>query len=129
VDTLAGFFCSLNFSSRLCGRNRKPREAARHYAGFAGDDTKEEVPEVKQPGIRRIALRAGACMTLTLAALTLAGCANFHGQPDGPGDCVGPPGFCVPYFGANAIVPDGQRPHAYAALHRLSQTSRPGVDA
>jgi hypothetical protein len=53
----------------------------------------------------------------------------LHGQPNGPGDCVGPPGFCVPYFGANAIVPDMQPARAYAAFHRLSPATGRSVDA
>jgi hypothetical protein len=80
--------------------------------------------EVAKHIINRIALRTGAFAAIALAGLTLAGCANLQGQPDGPGNCVGPPGLCVPYFGANAIVPATQPPRAYAALHRSSQASR-----
>jgi hypothetical protein len=49
-------------------------------------------------------------------ATALSGCAGLQGQPDGPGDCVGPPGFCVPYFGANAISPAMKPARAYASL-------------
>lgn len=63
------------------------------------------------------------------AAAALSGCAGLHGQPNGPGDCVGPPGFCVPYFGANAIVPDTQPSRVYAAFHRLSPATGRSVDA
>jgi hypothetical protein len=84
---------------------------------------------VRKQIIKRIALRTSACVAIALAASTLAGCANFHAQPDGPGDCVGPPGFCVPYFGANAIVPDMQPARAYAAFHRLPQATRQSGDA
>jgi hypothetical protein len=96
--------------------------------GSPCDETKE-APEVKKPIIDCIALRTSACVALALAASTLAGCANLHPQPNGPGDCVGPPGFCVPYFGANAIVPDAQPARAYAAFHRLPQAARQRVDA
>jgi hypothetical protein len=48
--------------------------------------------------IRRIRLVGTLAV---LAMLTqLAGCASFHGSPNGPGDCVGPPDFCVPFFGS-----------------------------
>jgi hypothetical protein len=40
-------------------------------------------------------------MLAALALLTqFAGCASLHGQPNGPGDCVGPPDYCIPYFGS-----------------------------
>ncbi|GAB7526685.1 hypothetical protein [Paraburkholderia sp. 2C] len=84
---------------------------------------------MNKPIIHYIALRTSVCVAIALAASTLAGCANFHGQPNGPGDCVGPPGFCVPYFGANAIVPGAQPARAYAAFHRLPQAARQPVDA
>lgn len=32
------------------------------------------------------------------AGVMLSACAAA--QPDGPGDCVGPPDFCVPFFGS-----------------------------
>ncbi|MDR6502689.1 hypothetical protein J2785_005873 [Burkholderia ambifaria] len=32
------------------------------------------------------------------AGVMLSGCAAA--QPDGPGDCVGPADFCVPFFGS-----------------------------
>ncbi|HDV6324496.1 TPA: hypothetical protein RJR39_000530 [Burkholderia cenocepacia] len=32
------------------------------------------------------------------AGVMLSACATP--QPDGPGDCVGPPDFCVPFFGS-----------------------------
>jgi hypothetical protein len=96
--------------------------------GSPCDETKE-APEVKKPIIKSIGLRTSACVAIALAASTLTGCANFHAQPDGPGDCVGPPGFCVPYFGANAIVPDTQPARAYAAVRGLAQASREHGDA
>ncbi|HKR47280.1 MAG TPA: hypothetical protein VJU59_47745 [Paraburkholderia sp.] len=43
------------------------------------------------------ALRAALCITVAAA---FSGCANLHPQPNGPGDCVGPAGFCVPFFGS-----------------------------
>ncbi|MFC0402504.1 hypothetical protein [Paraburkholderia rhizosphaerae] len=60
-----------------------------------------------------MAARAGFGFAIAIA---LSSCANLHGGPDGPGDCVGPPGFCVPYFGANLVVPDAQPALAYASL-------------
>jgi hypothetical protein len=60
-----------------------------------------------------IAWRTGLCVAVAMA---LTSCANFHARPDGPGDCVGPPGFCVPYFGANATMPDAKPALAYAGL-------------
>lgn len=32
------------------------------------------------------------------AGAMLSGCAAA--RPNGPGDCVGPPDFCVPFFGS-----------------------------
>lgn len=37
---------------------------------------------------------------LMVVAVLLGGCASIHASPDGPGDCVGPPSFCTPYFGS-----------------------------
>lgn len=42
-------------------------------------------------------LRAAVCVA---AAAAMSGCANLHAQPNGPGDCVGPPDYCVPFFGS-----------------------------
>ncbi|MDQ7979032.1 hypothetical protein QYH69_17420 [Paraburkholderia sp. SARCC-3016] len=58
------------------------------------------------------------------AAAALSGCAGLHGQPNGPGDCVGPPGFCDPYFGANALGPDMKPAFVYAAFHAVPQQAR-----
>jgi hypothetical protein len=43
-------------------------------------------------------LRASVCI---VAAAAMSGCASLHPQPNGPGDCVGPPDYCVPYFGGS----------------------------
>ncbi|WP_296650852.1 hypothetical protein [Paraburkholderia sp.] len=51
----------------------------------------------EQPRKRRNWTRFALGAALTFA---LAGCAGLHGQPDGPDGCVGPAGFCQPYFGA-----------------------------
>lgn len=42
-------------------------------------------------------VRAALCVA---AAAALSGCASLHPQPNGPGDCVGPPDYCVPFFGS-----------------------------
>ncbi|WP_199272481.1 hypothetical protein [Paraburkholderia acidisoli] len=42
-------------------------------------------------------LRAALCLA---AVAAVSGCANLHPQPNGPGDCVGPPDYCVPFFGS-----------------------------
>ncbi|WP_167336029.1 hypothetical protein [Paraburkholderia bannensis] len=42
-------------------------------------------------------VRAALCAVATAA---ISGCANLHPQPNGPGDCVGPPDYCVPFFGS-----------------------------
>ncbi len=42
-------------------------------------------------------VRAALCAVATAA---MSGCANLHPQPNGPGDCVGPPDYCVPFFGS-----------------------------
>ncbi|CAB3765172.1 hypothetical protein LMG29542_05068 [Paraburkholderia humisilvae] len=65
---------------------------------------------------RRIVCMVGRTAFGVAMAIALSSCANLHGQPDGPGDCVGPPGFCVPYFGANAVIPDTKPAPAYASL-------------
>ncbi|CAM2181163.1 hypothetical protein [Burkholderia cepacia] len=41
---------------------------------------------------------ARAALVAIAAGMMLSGCAGA--QPDGPGDCVGPPDFCVPFFGS-----------------------------
>ncbi|WP_179949317.1 hypothetical protein [Burkholderia sp. MSMB1078WGS] len=43
--------------------------------------------------------RSARLMLLAIAAgAMLSACASA--QPDGPGHCVGPPDFCVPFFGS-----------------------------
>jgi hypothetical protein len=42
-------------------------------------------------------LRAAVCVA---AVAAMSGCANLNPQPNGPGDCVGPPDFCQPFFGS-----------------------------
>jgi hypothetical protein len=37
--------------------------------------------------------------SLVLCAV-LAGCASMQGTANGPNDCVGPPSYCVPFFGS-----------------------------
>ncbi|CAG9194297.1 conserved exported hypothetical protein [Burkholderia gladioli] len=44
-------------------------------------------------------LRSTRLALLAVAAgALLSGCAAA--RPNGPGDCVGPPDFCVPFFGS-----------------------------
>ncbi|AWV01932.1 hypothetical protein DM992_20810 [Burkholderia sp. JP2-270] len=45
-----------------------------------------------------LARSAGLTLLAIAAGVVLSGCASV--QPDGPGDCVGPPDFCVPFFGS-----------------------------
>jgi hypothetical protein len=35
-----------------------------------------------------------------VACVALSSCAALHASPNGPGDCVGPPDYCVPFFGS-----------------------------
>ncbi|WP_169740119.1 hypothetical protein [Paraburkholderia acidipaludis] len=42
-------------------------------------------------------LRAAVCVA---AVAAMSGCASLNPQPNGPGDCVGPPDFCQPFFGS-----------------------------
>jgi hypothetical protein len=42
---------------------------------------------------------------LIAASGTLAACAGLHPTANGPGDCVGPPDYCVPFFGASQALP------------------------
>jgi hypothetical protein len=42
-------------------------------------------------------VRAALCVA---AAAAVSGCANLQPQANGPGDCVGPPDYCVPFFGS-----------------------------
>ncbi|WP_186308643.1 hypothetical protein [Paraburkholderia sp. BCC1885] len=49
---------------------------------------------------RTLYLRLIRLAVYVAAGATLCGCAALHGAPDGPGDCVGPPDYCTPFFGA-----------------------------
>ncbi|HDR8941863.1 hypothetical protein [Burkholderia vietnamiensis] len=49
--------------------------------------------------LRPLLVRSARLALVAIAAgFVLSGCAAA--QPDGPGDCVGPPDFCVPFFGS-----------------------------
>jgi hypothetical protein len=49
--------------------------------------------------LRPLLSRTARLALVALAAGTLlSGCAAA--RPNGPGDCVGPPDFCVPFFGS-----------------------------
>jgi hypothetical protein len=61
------------------------------------------------------------------AAASLAACANLHPSPDGPGNCVGPPDYCVPYFGASNALPDNRPPVSLANLHVSSPKAHPTI--
>jgi hypothetical protein len=37
---------------------------------------------------------------LAVAGIPLCGCSSLDPSADGPGDCVGPPDYCIPYFGS-----------------------------
>jgi hypothetical protein len=51
---------------------------------------------LKRHRLRVTLLCIGLC---AFAGAMLGGCASLHPSPNGPGNCVGPPDFCVPYFG------------------------------
>ncbi len=49
--------------------------------------------------LRPLLVRTARLALVAMAAgAMLSGCANV--RPNGPGDCVGPPDFCVPFFGS-----------------------------
>ncbi|WJN74487.1 hypothetical protein [Burkholderia anthina] len=49
--------------------------------------------------LRSLFARSARLALLAMAAcVVLSGCASA--RPDGPGDCVGPADFCVPFFGS-----------------------------
>jgi hypothetical protein len=56
-----------------------------------------EPPEIMKlrPFYRRVVRLA----VFVAVGATLCGCAALQGSPNGPGDCVGPPDFCTPFFG------------------------------
>lgn len=37
---------------------------------------------------------------LAIVGISLCGCSSLHLSPNVPGDCVGPPDYCIPYFGS-----------------------------
>ncbi|WP_322011122.1 hypothetical protein [Paraburkholderia sp. J12] len=43
---------------------------------------------------------ARGLLVAAIGAFALAGCASLQPTADGPGNCVGPPDFCTPYFGS-----------------------------
>jgi len=45
-----------------------------------------------------LARSARIALVAIAVGVMLSGCAAA--RPDGPGDCVGPPDFCVPFFGS-----------------------------
>ncbi|GAB2872909.1 hypothetical protein GCM10027093_05550 [Paraburkholderia jirisanensis] len=67
-------------------------------------------------------IKAAIRSALVIAASgALAACASLHPSPNGPGDCVGPPDYCVPYFGASQAVP------ADRATVSLASIDEPGM--
>ncbi|WP_164707863.1 hypothetical protein [Paraburkholderia phosphatilytica] len=51
--------------------------------------------------MKPLLFRLFRCTVLfALAGFALSGCASLHPSANGPGDCMGPPDFCVPYFGS-----------------------------
>jgi hypothetical protein len=50
--------------------------------------------------LRTFTLRLVRLAVCVAAGATLCGCASLHASPNGPGDCVGPPDFCTPFFGS-----------------------------
>ncbi|HDR9052414.1 hypothetical protein KDX16_22250 [Burkholderia vietnamiensis] len=68
----------------------------RHAAYAAAFPSPDRLPFMK---IRPLLVRSARLALVAIAAgFVLSGCAAA--QPDGPGDCVGPPDFCVPFFGS-----------------------------
>ncbi len=43
---------------------------------------------------------ARGLIVAAIGAFALAGCSSLQRTADGPGNCVGPPDFCTPYFGS-----------------------------
>jgi hypothetical protein len=43
---------------------------------------------------------ARGLIVAAIGVFALAGCSSLQGTADGPGNCVGPPDFCTPYFGS-----------------------------
>jgi len=50
--------------------------------------------------LRAISRKTLYFVLLTIVTIPLFGCASLHPSPNGPGDCVGPPDYCIPYFGS-----------------------------
>jgi hypothetical protein len=59
--------------------------------------TREQLKIMK---LRKLYLRIVKVAVCVAAGATLCGCASLHPSPNGPGDCVGPPDYCTPFFGS-----------------------------
>jgi hypothetical protein len=77
-------------------------------------------------------IKAALRVALVIAASgAVAACASLHPSPNGPGDCVGPPDYCVPFFGASQAVPPGEPAVSLARIdeagiaRNLPQASHP----
>ncbi len=80
------------------GLARGPAHAARAVRAVRGAASFQPFrPPVMK--LRPLLVRSARVALVAIAAgVMLSGCAAA--QPDGPGDCVGPPDFCVPFFGS-----------------------------
>jgi len=71
---------------------------AQHEAGVRVRETLP-IEAVQTMKFRNLYIKIARLAICLAAGATLCGCAALHGSPNGPGDCVGPPDYCTPYFG------------------------------
>lgn len=50
--------------------------------------------------LRSLTIKIVRLAVFVAVGTTLFGCASLHPSPNGPGNCMGPPDFCQPFFGS-----------------------------